>query len=139
MSFEANQPIPKKFTGDGENISPSLQFMGVPQGAKSLAVVVDDPDAPGGVFDHWIMWNVSSEKLIWEEGFHLPTQGTNGFGTQKYGGPRPPKGALHHYHFKLYALDQMLDLPKGSRKAQLEAAMEGHILSKAELIGTYAR
>lgn len=136
-AFEHHQPIPKKYTCQGENVSPKLLFAHVPEECKSLALVVDDPDAPMGTFDHWIVWNIPPSTKMVEEDVHGLTQGLNGFRQEKYNGPCPPHGKPHRYFFKVYALDVMLDLPAGSTKKQLEEAIKGHVLSKAELIGTY--
>jgi Raf kinase inhibitor-like YbhB/YbcL family protein len=139
-AFTFNQEIPEKYTCQGEDLSPPLKFEDIPKGAKSLALIVDDPDAPSGTFDHWIVWNIPPEKNLFEEGISsLPHQGRNHFGEMNYKGPCPPKGNAHRYFFKLYALDVMLNLPKGVSKQELEEAMEGHLLGKAELIGLYQR
>ena len=138
-AFEHEQAIPRKYTCDGEDVSPPLVFRDVPKGTKSLAIVVDDPDAPLGVFDHWIAWNLPPDARELSEGARVEKQGKNDFGEQRYRGPCPPRGSLHRYRFKLYALDATLDLPIGASKKQLEKAMEGHILAKGELVGTYKR
>lgn len=142
--FEFQLPIPKKHTCDGENISPPLRFLGIPQGAKSLVLILDDPDAPRGTFDHWIVWNLPPHLTEISEGAAEfaqltppPKQGLNGFGTTSYKGPCPPPGKVHHYHFKLYALSSQLNLSEGSTKQEVERAMEGLIIEKAELVGTY--
>lgn len=140
--FENHQPIPAKYTCDGEDISPALKFMNIPHNAKSLAIIVDDPDAPRGTFDHWILWNLPPDLTQLSEGTpelkHFSSkQGTNGFQEMNYRGPCPPPGKPHRYFFKLYALDTFLTLPEGAKKSELEEAMKGHILEKAELIGTY--
>lgn len=142
--FESQQFIPSKYTCDGENISPPLKFLQVPQGAKSLVLIVDDPDAPGGTFDHWIVWNLPPHLTELSEGAHefkqlspRPQQGINGFNKSFYKGPCPPQGKPHHYYFKLYALDKQLSLAEGSTKHEVEKAMAGHILDHAELVGLY--
>ena len=142
--FESQQPIPAKYTCDGENVSPPLRLLQIPQGANSLVLIVDDPDAPRGTFDHWIVWNLPPNlKEITEgaEEFHqltpAPKQGINGFRKVDYQGPCPPPGKAHHYHFKLYALKGQLALPEGSTKQEVEKAMQGLIIEKAELVGTY--
>lgn len=142
--FESQQPIPAKYTCDGENLSPPLKFLGIPTGTKSLVLIVDDPDAPRGTFDHWIVWNISPNLTKIEEGAPefkkvspTPMQGVNGFRKSYYQGPCPPPGKAHHYHFKLYALRSELNLPEGSSKQDVEKAMESFIIEKAELIGTY--
>ena len=142
--FESQQPIPSKYTCDGENVSPPLRFLQIPQVSKSLALIVDDPDAPHGTFDHWIVWNLPPHLKELTEGAEelkrlspLPKQGINGFRKSYYQGPCPPVGKPHHYHFKLYALNAQISLPESSSKQEVEKAMEGHILDQAELVGTY--
>jgi Raf kinase inhibitor-like YbhB/YbcL family protein len=142
--FEAQQPIPAKYTCDGENVSPPLKFLQIPAGAKSLVLIVDDTDAPNGTFDHWIVWNLPPNLNELTEGAEelkrlssKPKQGINGFGKSYYKGPCPPSGKPHHYHFKLYALNSTISLPESSPKHEIEEAMKGHILEQAELIGTY--
>ena len=137
--------IPAKYTADGQDISPPLTWTKVPEAAKSIALVVDDPDAPGKIWVHWVMWNIPPEVTSLEEGVpadkELPNgarQGKTDFGSIGYGGPAPPSG-VHRYFFKVYALDTMLDLPAGATKLELERAMEGHILSRRELLGKYTR
>ncbi len=137
-AFEQNRPIPRKYTCDGENISPPLTFVDVPREAKSLALVVDDPEAVVGTFDHWIVWNLPPDTKELSEGANVEIQGRNDYGVLRYKGPCPPSGT-HHYRFKAYALDTMLDLPEGASKKELENAMQDHILAEYELIGTYNR
>lgn len=137
FAFEHNGRIPDKYTCDGKNISPELTIKGIPKEARSLVLIIDDPDATNGTFDHWVMWNIPVQNKIGEDS--APgVQGKNGKGENKYTGPCPPKG-VHHYHFKLYALDMMLDLPEGSDKKTVMKAMEGHLLERAELIGLFER
>lgn len=137
--FKHNDYIPSRFTCDGEEINPTLSIAGVPEGTKSLVLIVDDPDAPNKTFDHWIVWNISPRETIQENS--VPgIMGKNGKGESKYTGPcPPPPTGTHRYFFKLYALDTMLDNEEGDDKATIEAAMKGHILVTAELIGLYAR
>lgn len=142
--FENNGIIPAKYTCDGENISPPLQISGVPAGAKSLALIMDDPDVPknlrpDGMFDHWVVWNIPANTSVILEGV-VPTGavGKNTGGDARYTGPCPPDRE-HRYFFKLYVLDTMLSLAAGASKADLEKAMEGRVLAKAELMGRYAR
>ena len=138
-AFRDNGSIPPKYTCDGANTNPPLVFAAVPQNAKSLALVVDDPDAPGGTFDHWIIWNISPSATNIAEG--QPPQGVagrNGFGKSGYGGPCPPSGE-HRYQFRLYALDTTLNLPASSSKADLEKALNGHISAQAQMVGRYRR
>jgi len=135
--FGHEESIPEKFTCDGEDINPALEIKDVPENTQCLALIVDDPDAPGKTWIHWVVFNIPVTHSISEDS--VPgTQGLNDFGKQSYGGPCPPSGT-HRYFFKLYALDKELDLPEGARKEQLEKAMEGHVTAQAELIGTYQR
>jgi len=138
-AFQQGQPIPKKYTCSGTDVSPPLSFSNEPENTQSFALIVDDPDAPGGTFDHWIAWNISAGTHNLPEGAKVPNQGTNGFRDQRYRGPCPPPGRPHRYYFKLYALDTVLDLRDGISKKDLEKAMEAHILGKAELMGTFQR
>lgn len=138
--FEPGGDIPSRFTCDGQNTNPHLQISGVPAAAKSLVLILDDPDAPGGVFTHWLVWDMGPDLREVTSG-GLPGQareGVNDFGRMGYGGPCPPSGA-HRYHFRIYALDIVLDLKAGSGRAALEGAMGGHILSQCELMGKYRR
>lgn len=136
-AFQHNGMIPSKYTCDGENVNPALQIEGIPEGTQSLALVIDDPDAPMGTWDHWVVWNVPPSNEIRENG--VPgTEGMNGFRRHNYGGPCPP-GGTHRYFFKVYALDTKLTLNLNSNKRDLEKAMQGHILAKGEIIGKYTR
>ncbi len=143
-AFETGKPIPEKHSCDGEDISPTLAWEDLPPGAKSLALIVDDPDAPRGTWDHWLVFNIPPAVKGLREGAgadNLPGQarhGRNSWNRNDWGGPCPP-GGTHRYLFKLYALDTMLDLSQGASKAELLEAMDGHILDKAELMGTYKR
>lgn len=145
-AFKAETSIPKQYTGDGADQSPPLHWSEPPSGAKSIALICDDPDAPRGTWVHWVLFNLPAETRELEEGVPMTTtlgngakQGKNDFGNIGYGGPAPPKGKAHRYFFKLYALDLSLDLPSGATKAQLEGAMKGHILAEGQLMGTYKR
>ena len=138
-AFQQGQAIPKRYTCDGEDLSPPLSLSNVPAATKSLAIIMDDPDAPGGTFDHWIAWNVPPSTRELGEGARVERQGKNDFGVTRYRGPCPPRGPAHRYFFKVYALDTMLDLPEGATKEELEGAMEGHVLARGELMGTYRR
>lgn len=138
-AFQQGKPIPKKYTCQGEDISPPLVIGGLPSGTKSIALIVEDPDAPHGTFDHWIGWNLDPAQINLEEGKAFPSEGKNGFGDTRYRGPCPPPGTPHRYYFKLYALDGKIDLPQGSTKQQLEDAIKSHIIGHAELMGTYKR
>lgn len=137
--FKSGGNIPSVYTCDGRNISPPLQISDAPEGTKSLALVVDDPDAPGRTFDHWIVWNIPQETTEIPEGKQPEgTPGENDFGDLTYGGPCPPSGT-HTYRFKLYALDARLELGEGSSKEQLQQEMEGHVLADTLLEGNYSR
>ena len=136
--FGNNQSIPKKFTCQGEDISPALFIEGVPGEAKSLALIVDDPDAPMGTWVHWVVFDIPATASRIEENSIPGKQGFNDFRKNNYGGPCPPSGT-HRYFFKIYALDVMLNLSEGITKAALEKAMQGHILDKAELVGLYKK
>jgi Raf kinase inhibitor-like YbhB/YbcL family protein len=139
--FQHNGNIPVKFTCQGQDVSPALEIAGVPAGAKSLVLIVDDPDAPMGNWDHWVVFNILPDVTRISEGTPPPSpalQGWNDFRRVDWGGPCPPRG-IHRYFFKLYALDTMLGLKKGASKKDVEKAMQGHILEKAELIGMYKK
>lgn len=136
-AFENNGSIPSKYTCDGSNINPAITIDEIPTETVSLALVLDDPDAPNGTFDHWVMWNIPPTQMI-EENSNPGSEGKNGMKENKYIGPCPPKGT-HHYHFKVYALDTKLDLEDNTDKKVLEKAMEGHILANGELIGLYKK
>ena len=137
-AFEHNQMIPKKFTCQGNDVNPELNIAGIPAEAKSLVLIVDDPDAPIGTWVHWVVFNIPSATTKIKENSIPGMQGYNDFGRNNYGGPCPPSGT-HRYFFKLYALDTELDLKEGIKKQELEKAMEGHILVKTELIGLYKK
>ena len=132
-SFENNGSIPAKFTCQGEDVNPQLIIEDIPDGTKSLVLIVDDPDAPMGTWVHWVVYDIAPISQIDEDS--IPgKQGINDFRKQNYGGPCPPSG-IHRYFFKIYALDEELGLEEGVLKEDLEDAMQGHILDKAELIG----
>lgn len=139
-AFQHNQDIPSKYTCDGENINPPLVFFDTPQNAKSLVLIIDDPDATIGTFTHWVVFNISPEiQEVLENS--VPKGGVEGmtdFGTHGYGGACPPSGT-HRYFFKVYALDAVLNLNSNSDKKAIEQAMKDHIISSAELIGLYKR
>ena len=139
-AFENNGHIPPKYTCDGANVNPYLKIENVPSNTKSLALVFDDIDVPRGTYVHWILWNIHPNiKEIKENSIpEGAVQGMNGFKKQNYGGPCPP-GRAHKYVFSIYALDTLLDLNHNSTKTDLEKAMEGHILSRAQLKGVYKR
>jgi len=140
-AFQNNQPIPIKYTCDGENINPPLSFdIRGEKVAVSYVLIMDDPDAPGGIYTHWLVWNISSNCTdVFENSVPLKgIEGVNSSGSKGYMGPCPPFG-VHRYVFKLYALDSKIDLPEGSNRGQLENVMKGHVISQAELVGLYSR
>lgn len=138
-AFSAGGNIPSKFTCDGSDTNPALQIEGVPAEAKSLVLIVDDPDAPVGLFTHWLVWNIDPKATAFSEG-NAPagTQGTNDFGKSGYGGPCPPSGT-HRYFFKVFALDRQLDLAAGAKRKQVDAAIKGHVIAQGELMARYSR
>jgi len=141
VAFKDNEMIPKKFTCDGENVSPELSWKNEPVGTKSFVIIVDDPDAPVGTWVHWVLFNIPSDVHGLPEDFSPEnnkwyTEGMNDFRKTNYGGPCPPSGT-HRYFFKLYALDCVLDLHEGATKNQVLSKMSRHILGKAEIIGLY--
>jgi Raf kinase inhibitor-like YbhB/YbcL family protein len=138
--------FPKRETCDGPNTSPQLAWSGAPPGTKSFALILDDPDAPGGTFTHWMVWNISAGTHELPE--NLPKtaeladgarQGRNDFGKVGYGGPCPPPGKPHRYFFRLFALDNAPAVKAGTGRGELERALQGHILARGELMGRYAR
>ena len=143
VAFENSASIPQKFTCDGANINPELRISEVPDGAKSLVLIMDDPDATGGVtWDHWVVWNIDPKTSMIAENSVLASavQGTTSFGDQKYGGQCPPRGSKpHRYMFKLYALDTALDIPADSKKADVERAIVERVLAETKLLGTFQR
>lgn len=145
-AFQYGEAIPEKYSCEGQDVSPELTWGGVPEGTQSLALILDDPDAPGGTFNHWVIYNIPVGTLELAEAISKTSelsdgtmQGRNSFGSTGYGGPCPPPGLAHHYYFTIYALDITLDLGAGASKTQVLAAMEGHILAQAETMGTYQR
>jgi Raf kinase inhibitor-like YbhB/YbcL family protein len=136
-TFEENDLIPRRYTCDGKNINPSLNIDHIPKEAKSLAIIVDDPDAPAGTWVHWVMWNIPVKHHL-KENDTTGAQGMNDYSKHSYSGPCPPHG-VHRYFFKVYALDCKLEIPVSSNKNDLEKAMSGHILGFGELIGRYQR
>jgi Raf kinase inhibitor-like YbhB/YbcL family protein len=138
-AFRQGGDIPAKFTCEGGDTSPPLQITGIPSDAKSLVLIADDPDAPSGVFTHWLVWNIPPQTNSVAEGSAPKgVHGKNDFGKSGYGGPCPPTGA-HRYYFRVFALDRELALPSGAKRSQLEAAMKGHVIAQGELMGRYAR
>jgi Raf kinase inhibitor-like YbhB/YbcL family protein len=137
-AFTHKGSIPSKHTCDGENVNPSLTIENIPPGTKSLTLIIDDPDAPTGVFTHWVLWNIHPMEMILEN--TVPgTEGKNSFGRTFYQGPCPSDGRVHRYFFKVYALDTLLKLRPGSNKETVENAMMKHLLAEGEIIGLYQR
>ncbi len=144
-AFTEGAMIPQRYSCDGENISPPLFWTGVPSGTRSLALICDDPDAPVGTWDHWVLYNIPAdatglpesvpEKAVLDTG---AVHGSNSWGRIGYGGPCPP-GGTHRYFFKIFALDTLLDLKSGATTSQLLETMEGHILGQGQLMGRYRR
>ncbi len=129
--------IPQKYTCDGDNISPPLRIENITEGIQSLALIVEDPDAPSGTFDHWVVWNIPPMREIKED--TVPgTEGLNSFGKHSYGGPCPPSG-VHRYFFKVYALDNTMILGPDAKKGDVLSAIQGHVLAHGEIIGLYAK
>jgi Raf kinase inhibitor-like YbhB/YbcL family protein len=145
-AFEDGQTIPADYTGDGSDLSPPLAWSGSPNGTVSFALICDDPDAPRRTWVHWVLFNLPGDCRGLEVGFatasqhsHGVSQGKNDFGAVGYGGPAPPPGKPHRYFFKLYALDILLPLSSGATKDQVLAAMKGHVLAEAQLMGKHQR
>ncbi len=145
-AFAEGQAIPTKYSGQGNDISPPLNWRGAPAGVKSFALIVEDPDAPGGTFTHWVIFDLPADKTSLSE--DVPTsatlpdgtkQGENDFGRMGYGGPMPPGQNPHRYYFIIFALDRMLDLEAGASKKELLKAVDGHVLAEGQLTGTYRR
>jgi Raf kinase inhibitor-like YbhB/YbcL family protein len=137
VAFSHNGSIPKKYTCEGENVNPPLEIGNYPKETKTFAIIVEDPDAPSGTFDHLLVWNIVAGEPISEE--YIPgIFGKNSFGDSSYGGPCPPSGT-HRYFFKVYALDNTLDLQLGSDKNDLLDAMKDHVLATGELMGHYKK
>jgi Raf kinase inhibitor-like YbhB/YbcL family protein len=144
-AFGNNEMIPSKFTCDGMNVSPALSWSGAPSTVKSYALICDDPDAPAGIWVHWVLFNIPSTMTGLNENFLIKNkpskeiiEGINDFRQLDYGGPCPP-GGTHRYFFKLYALDFFLSVKEGLTADELVSAMEGHVVAKAELVGKYRR
>ncbi len=140
--FQDGEIIPSQYTCEGKNISPPLQWEGVPTGVESFVLIMDDPDAPAGVWDHWILFNLPKDlRHIQEDERRFPSdikKGINSWVNLSYGGPCPPSG-IHHYFFKLYALSKKLELSDAANKPEIEKAMRGHILAQAQLVGVYKK
>ena len=139
-AFINNGTIPSEYTCDGNNISPPLDINGVPTNAKNLALIVDDVDAPRGIFTHWVVWNITPDTHNFSAGQNIAfPQGQNSAGTIGYHGPCPPSGQIHRYYFKLYALDSILNLDTGATKNDLEYSMNAHVIAQTVLLGKYSR
>jgi Raf kinase inhibitor-like YbhB/YbcL family protein len=146
-AFTPNQPIPHQFSRDGGNLSPPIEWQGTPRGTRSFALIVEDPDAPRGVFRHWAVYDIPGDAQRLAEGAGSRDQGaaiqmgTNDFGNVQYDGPQPPNGhGTHHYHFRLFALDvQSLDVPADCDAEDVLAAVQDHAIEEAETIGTFER
>ncbi len=140
-AFENNGMIPRKYTCDGHDVNPPLVIEDIPDNAKSLVLIVDDPDAPRRVWDHWVVWNIKSNiRFIPENSVPVgAVQGRNSFGNIEYNGPCPPYRSLHRYRFKLYAINTMLNVPRGSSKMLIEKVISRYIIDKTLLIGLYKR
>ncbi|MCY2929884.1 MAG: YbhB/YbcL family Raf kinase inhibitor-like protein [Planctomycetota bacterium] len=142
-AFAQGQPIPKKHTGEGADVSPPLAWAGAPAGAKAFALLVDDPDAPVGDWVHWLLYNIPATTSALKEGVTpkdaAGTDGKNSWGKIGYRGPMPPPGKAHRYFFKLYALDADLALPPGLTKKEFLQKIDGHVLAEGQLMGTYKR
>ena len=144
-AFQNGGSIPKKFTCEAADVSPELTWSGAPEKTQSFALIADDPDAPMGTWVHWVIYDLPANTAKLPEGVPKQeqaasgAQGKNSSGKIGYGGPCPPPGKPHRYFFKLYALDSKLNLKPGARKPEVEAAMKGHVLAQAELMGKYGR
>ena len=140
LAFQEGGTIPEKFSKNGQNVSPELRIEGVPADAKGLAVIVDDPDAPVGLFTHWLVWNIDPKTTHISEGSAPDgaVQGKNDFGDVGYGGPQPPSGT-HRYFFKVFALNGPLELKPGAKRKDVDAAMKGHVIAQGQLMGKYSK
>jgi Raf kinase inhibitor-like YbhB/YbcL family protein len=140
LGFNEGDLIPRKYTCDGDDISPNLSWSGTPSGSQGLVMIMDDPDAPAGTWVHWVLYGLPSDLIEFPEGVQgLGVDGVNSWSRLGYGGPCPPPGTTHRYFFKLYALDMGLNLEPGATKEEIEKAMAGHILAWGQLMGTYER
>jgi Raf kinase inhibitor-like YbhB/YbcL family protein len=139
-AFQEGGTIPEKFSKNGRNVSPELRIEGAPPETKSLALIVDDPDAPVGLFTHWLVWNIDPKAMDIAEGGSPSgaVQGKNDFGETGYGGPQPPSGT-HRYYFKIFALDRALELKPGAKRKEVDVAMKGHVIAQGQLMGRYSK
>ncbi len=140
-AFSAQEMIPRKYTCDGQDINPPLAIRNIPEKTRSLALIVDDPDAPMGLFTHWILWNIPPNTMMIQENT-VPKgaiEGHNSFNQNHYGGPCPPGRGTHHYQFRLFALDSTLAIPAGSSRQALLKAMEHHVVGQTMMVGLYRR
>jgi Raf kinase inhibitor-like YbhB/YbcL family protein len=137
-AFEHQTSIPQRHSCDGDDVSPQLDVANLPDDAVSLVLVMDDPDAPAGTWDHWVAYDIAPIDSIAEGDHDIGIGGVNSWGTTGYGGPCPPSGT-HHYFFQVYALDVELGLAEGATKAEVIAAMDGHIIDRAQLVGLFSR
>lgn len=138
-AFSEGGTIPDKYAKSGQNVNPPLRIEGAPAGVKSLLLIMDDPDAPVGLFTHWLVWNIDPKTTEIAEN-SVPSgavQGTNDYPNLGYGGPQPPSGT-HRYYFKMFALDETLDLKSGAKRKEVDAAMRGHVIAQGELMGRYS-
>jgi Raf kinase inhibitor-like YbhB/YbcL family protein len=138
-AFSSGEKIPPRFTCKGANVNPPLDFHGIPPGTKSLALVIEDPDAPSGLFTHWLVWNISpaTAQIVEKSVPSGAAQGTNDFGKTGYGAPCPPSGT-HRYFFRVIALDRTLDLQTSAKRAEFDKAIAGHVLARGELMGRFS-
>src|SRR2546423_653414 len=139
-AFQEGGTIPEKFSKNGENVNPELRIEDAPADAKSLALIVEDPDAPVGLFTHWLVWNIDPKTAEIAEN-SVPKgalQGMNDYPNLGYGGPQPPSGT-HRYYFKIFAVDRTLDLKSGAKRREVDAAMQGHVIAQGELMGRYSK
>ncbi len=145
-AFASGAAIPDRYTCKGEDLSPALEWKDAPAKTASFAIIMDDPDAPAGVWVHWVLWNVPRSATSLPEGVPKngrlddgSQEGRNSFGKTGYNGPCPPPGQTHRYFFRLYALDGQLNLPADADRSQLDGAMKGHVLAQTEYMGTFHR
>jgi len=140
-AFKEGKMIPQKHTCDGTNVSPQLAWTGIPASARSIALICEDPDAPSGIFTHWVVFNMAPVTKGIPEGGGLPAgarEGTNDFKRLDFRGPCPPSGT-HRYYFKVYAVDMMLTLREGATRSDLLSALQGHVIEQGQIMGTYKR